>query len=69
MRLTADQVWHLCGVERRVCSRVLDDFVRRQFLRMAPDGPCSRATDGAPTRPRTEGTDARARAATLRRCG
>jgi hypothetical protein len=61
MRLTADQVWRLCGAERRLCSRVLDDLVRRQFLLVGPDGHCARAMDDAATRPRTEGTDARAR--------
>jgi hypothetical protein len=57
MRLTAEQVWRVCGVDRRVCSRVLEDLVRRQFLRVGPDGRYLRAADGTPRRPRTEGTD------------
>jgi hypothetical protein len=55
MRLTAEQVWRVCGVDRRVCSRVLEDLVHRQFLRVGPDGRYLRAADGAPIGNRQNG--------------
>ena len=38
MRLTLDQVLRLCGVDRTLCQRVLDELVRRRFLVVTPGG-------------------------------
>ena len=46
MRLTPLQVQRLTGVDRSVCKVVLDDLVRAEFLRLAPDGSYARAADG-----------------------
>ena len=46
MRLTPLQVQRLTGVDRSVCKGVLDDLVRAEFLRLAPDGSYARAVDG-----------------------
>jgi len=38
MRLTAEQVQRLCGLERTVCQIVLEALVDVQFLRVSGDG-------------------------------
>jgi hypothetical protein len=47
MRLTAEQVMRLCGVDVAVCRTVLDDLVRARFLRRGPDATYVRS--GTPT--------------------
>ena len=47
LRLKADQVQRLCGVERGACQRVLDVLVEMKFLCVKPDGAYARLTDGA----------------------
>jgi len=46
MRLTADQVQRLCGVERALCRWALDALVASRFLRVKADGRYARVTDG-----------------------
>jgi hypothetical protein len=38
MRLTMDQVLRLCGVDRALCRRILDDLVSLKFLAVTNDG-------------------------------
>ena len=38
MRLTADQVRRLSGLDSALCTRVLDALVEARFLRRSPDG-------------------------------
>lgn len=52
VRLKAEQVERLCGVERAMCRIVLDALVEADFLRMKPDGTYARPTDGEKPRPR-----------------
>jgi CheY-like chemotaxis protein len=47
MRLTAEQVRRLCGVDGTVCARVLDELVRTRVLRVGPEGHYVRATEAA----------------------
>ena len=51
LRLTAEQVQRLCGVERTPCQLVLDSLVDAKFLCVKPDGAYARLTDGAMSRP------------------
>jgi response regulator of citrate/malate metabolism len=46
LRLTADQVHRLCGVERMTCRAVLDALVDEKFLCAKADGTYARITDG-----------------------
>ncbi len=46
LRLTKDQVHRLCGVERGMCSEVLEALVQEHFLCVKPDGSYVRASDG-----------------------
>ena len=50
LRLKADQVQRLCGVERELCKNVLDALVDREFLRLKLDGTYARLIDGDITR-------------------
>jgi hypothetical protein len=45
MRLTAAQVERLSGSERAICTRVLDDLVRANFLCVRPNRTYARFTD------------------------
>ena len=45
MRLTAEQVQRLCGVERSVCRAVMEALVEAGFLTMRADGTYARLTD------------------------
>jgi len=45
LRLTAEQIHRLCGVERAACAGILDTLVRDKFLRANPDGTYARLTD------------------------
>jgi len=49
LKLTVEQVHRLCGVERRLCSAVLDELVLEKFLCVKPDGSYARLTDGQPS--------------------
>jgi hypothetical protein len=46
LRLTAEQVHRLCGVERKTCCAVLDALVEERFLCAKSDGTYARLTDG-----------------------
>jgi hypothetical protein len=48
MRLTVGQVQRLCGVERLICTAVLDALVDENFLRRHADGTYARASNNAP---------------------
>ena len=53
LRLTAEQVQRLCGVERLMCQPALDALVEAKFLCAKADGTYARSTDGEMTaRPR-----------------
>jgi hypothetical protein len=44
MRLTAEQVQRLCGVNASVCQLVMDTLVAMRFLCVHPDGTYVRAS-------------------------
>jgi hypothetical protein len=46
LRLTAEQVHRLCGVEQKTCRAVLDALVSEKFLCAKPDGTYARLTEG-----------------------
>jgi hypothetical protein len=46
LRLTAQQVQRLCGIERMLCQSILDALVDGAFLNVNPDGTYARLTDG-----------------------
>jgi hypothetical protein len=48
LRLTADQVHRLCGIDTPACSEVLDELVHEHFLCRKPDGRYARMSDGRP---------------------
>jgi len=52
LRLTAEQVHRLCGVERAACASALDALVEERFLCAKPDGTYVRTSDGHLTRRR-----------------
>jgi hypothetical protein len=52
LRLTAEQVHRLCGVEQKTCRAVLDALVSEKFLCEKPDGTYARLTEGDSWRPR-----------------
>jgi hypothetical protein len=52
LRLTAQQVQRLCGIEQTMCRLVLDSLVDTNFLCRKSNGAYSRATDGETVRPR-----------------
>jgi hypothetical protein len=47
LRLKAQQVQRLCGVEQVVCQEALDVLVAEKFLSLHPDGHYSRVTSGS----------------------
>ncbi len=53
LRLTIEQAQRLCGVERAVCTAILDALVSDKFLCVTFDGAYARLTDGdvSPSRP------------------
>jgi len=58
LRLTAEQVQRLCGIERIVCQSVLDALVDANFLCAKSDGTYARSTDGERfSRPRVANVD------------
>jgi hypothetical protein len=52
LRLRAEQVQRLCGVERTMCQIVLDTLVETNFLSMKSDGTYARLMDGEMPRAR-----------------
>jgi hypothetical protein len=46
LRLKADQVRRLCGIEQNICELVLDALVNERFLCVNRDGTYVRATEG-----------------------
>ncbi len=52
LRLTLGQAQRLCGVERALCTRVLDALVAERFLCVKANGMYARLTDGDVSRPR-----------------
>jgi hypothetical protein len=52
LRLTAQQVHRLCGVDHDACRAVLDVLVKEKFLCVKPDGTYARLTEGGMWRPR-----------------
>jgi hypothetical protein len=57
LRLKAEQVQRLCGIERTICGLLLDSLVEANFLCVAPDGHYARVTDGSVARPRPAPAD------------
>jgi hypothetical protein len=57
LRLTADQVQRLCGLERTICGRVLGSLVEAHFLCVTPDGHYARVADGSAARRRPAKAD------------
>jgi hypothetical protein len=47
LRLNAEQVERLCGVEHAMCQSILDALVDAKFLCCKADGVYARLTDGA----------------------
>jgi len=60
LRLKAEQVQRLCGIEPRVCQLVLDALVDARFLCVTSGGQYARLTDGAAFRLRPAKADIRA---------
>jgi hypothetical protein len=52
LRLRAEQVQRLCGVERTMCQMVLDTLVETNFLCVKSDGTYARLMEGGLPRPR-----------------
>jgi hypothetical protein len=52
LRLRAEQLQRLCGVEPTMCQMVLDTLVEANFLCMKSDSTYSRLMDGDKPRPR-----------------
>jgi hypothetical protein len=50
MRLTAQQVQRLCGIEPALCATVLAALVAAKFLLIAPDGKDARSSESDATR-------------------
>jgi hypothetical protein len=46
LKLKADQVRRLCGIEQNICQLVLDAMVAERFLCVTRDGTYVRATEG-----------------------
>jgi hypothetical protein len=46
LRLTAEQVQRLCGIERTMCHMVLDSLVESEFLCVNPNGQYARLMTG-----------------------
>jgi hypothetical protein len=51
LRLRAEQVQRLCGIEPTMCHTVLDTLVDAKFLYMKADGQYARLTEGMFSRP------------------
>jgi hypothetical protein len=51
LRLRAEQVQRLCGIDPATCQTVLDALVNAMFLCVKPDGHYARLTEGPCSRP------------------
>ena len=60
LRLSADQVRRLCGIEEQQCQLVLDALVAAKFLCVKSDGHYARSTDGQWVSPKLAKADLRA---------
>ena len=47
LRLRAEQVQRLCGIERILCQTVLNELVSANFLRLKADGHYARSSEGS----------------------
>ena len=65
LRLKAEQVQRLCGIEEAMCQLVLDSLVAEKFLCAKSDGRYARLTEGHHPHPAKAGlrTDQRAKKA------
>jgi hypothetical protein len=59
LRLKAEQVQRLCGIERTSCQTVLDTLVSSRFLYVKADGHYARLTEELFSRPRAANADLR----------
>ncbi len=59
LRLKAEQVQRLCGIERTSCQTVLDALVSAKFLYVKADGHYARLTEELFSRPRSANADLR----------
>ena len=59
LRLKAEQVQRLCGIERTSCQTVLDTLVSARFLYVKADGHYARLTEELFSRPRAAHADLR----------
>ena len=59
LRLKAEQIQRLCGIDRSVCQTVLDSLVDEKFLGISSDGHYARSIDGEIPRPRARRPDLR----------
>jgi len=50
MRLTAEQVQRLCGIELQVCRAILSELVSAKFLRLESDGTYLHSVGNGPSR-------------------
>jgi hypothetical protein len=57
LRLTAEQVHRLCGVDQKICRAVLEALVSEKFLCAKSDGTYARLTEGDVWRPRPAKVD------------
>jgi len=53
LRLSAEQIQRLCGIEEHLCVAVLDALVEARFLSANANGTYTRATEG-PFEPRMQ---------------
>ena len=53
LRLSAEQIRRLCGLDGTVCQIVLDQLLDTNFLRRTSDGQYIRTADGRPSRANT----------------
>jgi hypothetical protein len=51
LRLTAEQVQRLCGIEPTMCQTALDALVKWKFLGVTPDGHYVRLPEGRVSHP------------------
>ena len=59
LRLKAEQVQRLCGIERTSCQTVLDTLVNAEFLYVKADGHYARVAEGLFARPQPANADLR----------
>ena len=64
LRLTAEQVQRLCGIDPTMCLMVLDTLVNAKFLYVKADGHYARLTDGIFTSPQSAKANLRTKTST-----